>query len=182
MMWAPAVDHTYQHPYIDGILSKGPYPPRLCMADRAVLAGYPRYLIQLASQGQHYWHTTLLTEAGWSKHKSVNWVMVGSDNGLSPARCEATIWTNADILLMRLQGRNYVFFLRKFVFNKMYFKMSTKESAIFDSLVESSYHLVGTRVLIDVVLQTNGGWYSAHVSSAFTLTFFIRCFPWQIFL
>ena len=26
----------------DGILPKGPYPPCLCMADRALLAGYPR--------------------------------------------------------------------------------------------------------------------------------------------
>ena len=29
--------------YIDGILPKGPYPPCWCMADRALLAGYPRY-------------------------------------------------------------------------------------------------------------------------------------------
>ena len=29
--------------YIDGILPKGPYPPCLRMADRALLAGYPRY-------------------------------------------------------------------------------------------------------------------------------------------
>ena len=30
--------------YIDGILPKGPYPPCLHMADRALLAGYPRYI------------------------------------------------------------------------------------------------------------------------------------------
>ena len=30
--------------YIEGILPKGPYPPRLRMADRALLAGYPRYM------------------------------------------------------------------------------------------------------------------------------------------
>ena len=30
--------------HIDGILPKGPYPPCLRMADRALLAGYPRYL------------------------------------------------------------------------------------------------------------------------------------------
>ena len=28
-----------------GILSKGPYPPCLRMADRALLAGYPRYIL-----------------------------------------------------------------------------------------------------------------------------------------
>ena len=30
--------------YINGILPKGPYPPCLHMANRALLAGYPRYL------------------------------------------------------------------------------------------------------------------------------------------
>ena len=29
---------------IEGILPKGPYLPCLCMADRALLAGYPRYM------------------------------------------------------------------------------------------------------------------------------------------
>ena len=33
--------------YIEGILPKGPYPPCLCMADRAFLAGYPRYAPEL---------------------------------------------------------------------------------------------------------------------------------------
>ena len=28
--------------YVEGIRPKGPYPPCLCMADRALLAGYPR--------------------------------------------------------------------------------------------------------------------------------------------
>ena len=38
--------HSYPHPnpHIDGILPKGPYPPCLRMADRALLAGYPRYI------------------------------------------------------------------------------------------------------------------------------------------
>ena len=35
----------YENRYdkIDGILPKGPFPPCLRMADRALLAGYPRY-------------------------------------------------------------------------------------------------------------------------------------------
>ena len=31
--------------YVDGILPKGPYPPCLRMADRALLAGYPRCIV-----------------------------------------------------------------------------------------------------------------------------------------
>ena len=30
----------------------------------------------------------------------MNWVIIGSDNGLSPVRCQAVIWTNAGILLI----------------------------------------------------------------------------------
>ena len=34
-------------------------------------------------------------------HKCVSkWTIIGSDNGLSPARCQAIIWTNAAILLI----------------------------------------------------------------------------------
>ena len=36
------------HPYIDGILPTGPYPPCLRMADRARLAGYPRHALSLS--------------------------------------------------------------------------------------------------------------------------------------
>ena len=31
----------------------------------------------------------------------MNWISIGSDNGLSPGRHQATIWTNADILSIR---------------------------------------------------------------------------------
>ena len=37
------------HSYHDGILPKGPYPPCLHMADRALLAGYPRSLVEVRS-------------------------------------------------------------------------------------------------------------------------------------
>ena len=46
-------------PDIEGILPKGPYPPCLRMADRALLAGYPQYdplntMIQQL-QAYHWW-------------------------------------------------------------------------------------------------------------------------------
>ena len=39
----------------DGILPKGPYLPCLCMADRALLAGYPRCMFD-RSHGSTLWH------------------------------------------------------------------------------------------------------------------------------
>ena len=65
--------------HIDGILPKGPYPPCLRMADRALLAGYPRYegrcvtgyRISCVAQGSLLRSRTDIT----SKHRITNpWV------------------------------------------------------------------------------------------------------------
>ena len=54
--------------------------------------------------------------------------IIGSDNGLSPGRRQAIIWTNAGILLIRTLGTNFSDFLseiRVFSFKKMHLKMSS---------------------------------------------------------
>ena len=54
--------------------------------------------------------------------------IIGSDNGLSPGRCQVIIWTNVGILLMRTLGRNFSEILSEiytFSFKKMHFKMSS---------------------------------------------------------
>ena len=53
--------------------------------------------------------------------------IIGSDNGLSPGRRQAIIWTNDGILLIRTLGRNFSEILseiRAFSFKKMHLKMS----------------------------------------------------------
>ena len=53
---------------------------------------------------------------------------IGSDNGLSPGRRQAFIWTNAGILLIGPLGTNFSEFLiiiHTFSFNKMQLKMSS---------------------------------------------------------
>ena len=39
--------------YFDGILPKGPYPPCFRMTDRALLAGYPRFMVTLLEKNYH---------------------------------------------------------------------------------------------------------------------------------
>ena len=54
--------------------------------------------------------------------------IIGSDNGLSPGRRQAIIWTNAGILLIRTLGTNFSEILsgiHVFSFKKMHFKMSS---------------------------------------------------------
>ena len=54
--------------------------------------------------------------------------IIGSDNGLSPSRHQAIIWTNAGILLIIPLGTNFSEFLVEFLifsFKKMRLKMSS---------------------------------------------------------
>ena len=45
--------------------------------------------------------------AEWRIYASLNWVIIGSDNGSSPVRRQAIIWTNARILLIHTLGTNF---------------------------------------------------------------------------
>ena len=38
---------------------------------------------------------------------SMNWISIGSGNGLSPLRCQAITWTNAGLLSIGLLGTNF---------------------------------------------------------------------------
>ena len=54
--------------------------------------------------------------------------IIGSDNGLSPGRRQAIVWTNTGILLIRTSGTNVSEIsseIHTFSFKKMHFKMSS---------------------------------------------------------
>ena len=54
--------------------------------------------------------------------------IIGSDNGLSPGRRQAIIWTNDGILLIEPLGSNFseiLFGIQTYSFNKMHLKMSS---------------------------------------------------------
>ena len=60
--------------------------------------------------------------------------IIGSDNGLSPGRRQAIIWTNAGILLIRTLGTNFGEILgeiHSFSFSKMHFKMMSAKWHLF---------------------------------------------------
>ena len=70
-----------------------------------------------------------LTHWGWVTHIYVSKLaIIGSDNGLSPDRHQAIIWTNAGLLLIGPLGTNFSEILIEsltFSFKKMYFKVSS---------------------------------------------------------
>ena len=54
--------------------------------------------------------------------------IIGSDNGLSPGRRQAIIWTNAGLLLIGPLGTNFIEILIEiltFSFQKMHWKMAS---------------------------------------------------------
>ena len=93
------------------------------------------------SEKQLYWNLEwnqlciLLTHWGQVTHICVgNLTIIGSDNGLSPGRRQAIIWTNAGILLIGPLGTNLseiVIEIHTFSFKKMHFKMSSAKWRLF---------------------------------------------------
>ena len=70
-----------------------------------------------------------LNHWGWVTHICVSKLnIIGSDNGLSPGRRQAIIWTNSGILLIRTLGTNFSEILSEihaFSLKKMHLKMSS---------------------------------------------------------
>ena len=72
--------------------------------------------------------TLWLIEAERRIYASVNYTIIGSDNGLSPGRRQAIIWTNAGILLIWPLGTNFsevLIAIHTFLSKKMHLKMSS---------------------------------------------------------
>ena len=86
-----------------------------------------------------------LTDWGRETHICVGKLtIIASDNGLSPGRRQAIIWTNAGILLIGSQGTNFneiLIEIHTFSFKKMHLKMSSAKWLPF---------CLGLNVLIDV--------------------------------
>ena len=80
-------------------------------------------------------HVADLTHWGRVTHICVSKItIIGSDNGLSPGRRQAIIWTNVRILLIWNLGTNFneIFSeIHTFSFKKMLFKMSSAQWRLF---------------------------------------------------
>ena len=86
----------------------------------------------------------VLTHWDWVTHKCVNKLTsIDSDNGLSPGRRQAIIWTNAEILLIGPFGTNFseiLIGIQTFSFKKVHLKMSSAKCRPFClSLTDNDY-------------------------------------------
>ena len=77
------------------------------------------------------WEYSSLTHWGRVTHICVSkLIIIGSDNDLSPSRCQAIIWTNGGILLIRNLETNFSEILSEiytFSFKKIHLKMSSRK-------------------------------------------------------
>ena len=87
---------------------------------------------QTNSAGNSIWYLKLalsLTHWGWVTHICVgNLTIIGSDNGVSPCRSQAIIWTNAGTLLIGPLGTNFsenLIEILTFSFTKIRLKVSS---------------------------------------------------------
>ena len=77
------------------------------------------------------WETEFTFKTHWGRVTHicvVKLTIIGSDNGLSPGRRQAIIWTNAGILLIGLLSTNFseiLIGIQTFSFKKMHLKMSS---------------------------------------------------------
>ena len=91
-----------------------------CKGQPNITAGCRTVQILLSMQLTHWGRVTHICVS--------KLIIVGSDNGLSPSRCQAIIWTNAGILLIGSLGTNFseIFIeIYTFSFKKMYLKISS---------------------------------------------------------
>ena len=98
-----------------------------------ILCSYAPYLLH------HFTVDNILTH--WGRVTDIcfgSLTIIGSNNGLSPGRRQAIIWTNAGILLIWPWGTNFseiLIEINTFSFNKMHLKMS---SGIWQPFVSAS--------------------------------------------
>ena len=79
-----------------------------------------------------------------------NLTIIVSDNGLSPGRRQAIIWTNAGILLIGLLATNFseiLIEIHSFSFKKMHLKMSSAKGRLFSLGLNELIEIIGFRFM-----------------------------------
>ena len=97
---------------------------------------YPALCSSLIFKTEAFWHWSILQQLSvplthWGRVTHIcvgNLTIIGPDNGLSPGRRQAIIWTNAGILLIGPGGTNFseiLIGIHTFSFKKINLKMSS---------------------------------------------------------
>ena len=103
----------------------------LCEGNPLVTSGLPHKWPVMQGSDVFFVVTSHLTHWGRVTHICVSRLtIIGSDNGLSPDRRQAIIWTNAGLLLIGPLGTNFseiLIAIHTFSFKKIHLKMSSRK-------------------------------------------------------
>ena len=91
--------------------------------------------------------------------------IIASDNGLSPGRRQAIIWTNDGILLIGPVGTNFneiLIEIHTFQFKKMHLKMSSTKWRPFCQIIQS-LHLIFSKWDTETILDVLDIWERYHI-------------------
>ena len=132
--------------------------------------------------------TAILTHWGWVTHICVdNLTLIGLDNGLLPCQCQAIIWTNAGILLIRPLGTNLSEILIEiytFSFKKMHLKVSSPKWRSFclglNVLKKSPGDIMLTRWSLYNMATMSQTTFSCSFSCMKSIVFWFK-FHWNLF-
>ena len=140
----------------------------------------------------HRLHKTCLTHWGRVTHICVvKLTIIGSDNGLSPGRRQAIIWTNAGILLIGPLGTNFseiLIGIQMLSFKKMHLKMSSAKwrpfclglNELMGLLVADNTRCL-THLTLDKMAAISQKIFSVAFSWMKSSVFWLK-FPWSLFL
>ena len=112
-----------------------------------------------------------LTHWGRMTHICVSKLsIIGSENGLSPGRRQAIIWTSAGIMLIGSLGTNFseiLIGIQTFSFKKMQLKMASAKWRLF---------CLGLNVLIVVRVQSNSALFEIHLFRDYASTIHLESY------
>ena len=110
-----------------------------------------------------------LTHWGWVPHIWVgNLTIIAPDNGLSPGRRQAIIWTNAGILLIWPRGPNFsevLIGIQAFSFKKVHLKISSAKWRPFCL----SLNVLVVPIFPPLLLSQNCAWYTTGKNMEYTM-------------
>ena len=107
-----------------------------------------------------FWKAFLLTHWGRVTHSVSKLTIIGSDNGLSPDRRQAIIWTNAGLLLIGPLGTDFneiLIPILTFSFKKMHLKVSSAKRRPFCLGILNEISLMFVlKGAVDNIVSANG--------------------------
>ena len=144
--------------------SRGELQIARCWVDNYLYHNRDAHLLFTLMLNIYFFFIIYLIEAGWRIFASLNSIIIGSYNGLSPFRWQAITWTNGDLLLIGTNFDDFFIGIKTFSLTKLHLKMSSAKLATILSRPQCvnialySYNAAWAHLLAVTTHQLLGDW------------------------